>query len=179
MREVKDMEPNESKEVRDGKAPNPEALVVERHEGSIIRCPSHILGFRVVPVTWRHGPPSQEFIDGGIFLLPSSQGRIRFTWRDLTSSQRSPKAHTHLEQEVVLLCPVNIINKVPKWLPYSVQAVFTDCEQVVSKIWFAALGARVLFLCTADSKLLTKLWATQFATKSSPAALGPVSTSPT
>lgn len=167
------MEPVEPTRVRHGATPDPEAVVVERHEGSIQRCPSHVLGFRVVPVTWRHGPPSREFIEEGIFLLPSAQGRLRFHWRDLTCSHRSPKAMTHIEQEVVLLCPVNIINKVPKWLPYSIQAVFTDCEQAVSKIWYAAFKARVLFLCTADSKLLTKLWAAQFAITSTAAAPPP------
>lgn len=164
------MEPEQPQTVRDGNTPDPQAVVVDRHEASIIRCPTHVLGFRVVTVNWRHGPPSEEFIKAGVFLLPSAQGRLRFTWRDLTCSHRSPKAMTHIEQEVILLCPVNMLNKVPKWLPYSIQAVFTDCEQVVNKIWYAAFDARVLFLCTADTKLLTKLWAAQLHTISTAAA---------
>jgi len=164
------MEPKQPSGLPNRTTPDPEAVVIDRHEGSIIRCPSHVLGFRVVPVTWRHGPPSNEFIEEGIFLLPSAQGRVRFHWRDLTCSHRKPTAVTHLEQEVVLLCPVNKLNSVPKWLPYSIQAVFTVCEQPVSKLWFTAMKARVLFLCTADSRLLTKLWAAQFVTTPSPRA---------
>jgi hypothetical protein len=157
------MEPDKPETIRPRNTPDEEAVILERHERAVGRAPSKLMGFRTVPVTW-HQRPSDDFIKDGIFLLPSVQGRVRFHWRDVACSHRIPTAMASIAKEIVLLCPVNIINKVPKWLPYSIQTVFVPCEQPVSKIWFTALSAPVLFLCTADSKLLTQLWAAQFLT---------------